>query len=158
MNPNTLIVVADSARARLFQIETTDHPRAPVRLREMESLVHPDARSKEGDHYAGSFPAAVGNSATGQGHTLNDHRGAHEAENLRRFARDVAQSVARVVKEQASVPVLVVATHALHAVLGSELVRALPRDAKVQSEIAELSELTPSELLGELEHRRLLQP
>jgi protein required for attachment to host cells len=158
MNLNALIVVADSARARLFRMERTDAPRAPIALREAESLVHPEARVKEGERHSGSFPAAVRPGKGGQGHRLDDHRGAHEAEERRRFAKAIAQTVARSVKQHSNNPVIVVATHALHAVLGAELQRDLPKEVHVRSEIGEFSELTPAELLEELEHRGAFQP
>jgi protein required for attachment to host cells len=153
MNVNTLIVVADSARARLFRIATTTAPRAPFVLRESESLVHPEARIKEGERHAGSAPAA--HSGKG-GHSLDD-RGAHEAEERRRFAKAVGHSVARSVMEHDHPAVSVLATHALHALLDGELARELPKGVRVRSELGEFSELSPSELFEELERRGMLQ-
>jgi len=158
MNINSLIVVADSARGRLFRMVETNAPRAPIALRETESLVHPEARVKEGERHSGSFPAGVRPGKGGQGHTLDDHRGAHEAEERRRFAKSLARAVAGSVGQHPSNPVIVVATHALHALLASELARELPREVEVRSQIGELTELTPSEILEELEHRGVVQP
>ncbi len=158
MNLNTLVVVADSARARLFRMEQTDAPRAPIRLREAESLVHPEARVKEADRHAGSNPGAVRSGKTGHVHTLDDHRGAHEGEERRRFAKNIAQTVSRSVKANSHNPVIAVTTHALHSVLQTELERELPKEVYLRSEIAELSELTPSELLEELHDRGVFEP
>lgn len=157
MNVNTLVVVADSARARLFRIATTTAPRAPFVLRETESLVHPEARIKEGDRHTGSVSVAHSGKGGQGGHSLNDHRGAHEAEERRRFAKAVCHSVARSVMGHDHPAVLVLATHALHSLLHGELGRELPKDVRVRSEVGEFSELTPSELLDELERRGLLQ-
>jgi protein required for attachment to host cells len=158
MNFNALILVIDSARARLFRLAQTSSPRAPVALREVESLVHPEARVKEGERHPGSFPAGVRSGIGGSGHTLDDHRGAHEVEERRRFARQVAEAVARIVKEGSCNPVIVMATHPMHAVLAAEFERELPREVYVRSEIGEFSELTPSELLEELQQRRVFEP
>jgi protein required for attachment to host cells len=158
MNFNALILVIDSARARLFRVAQTSSPRAPVVLREVESLVHPEARVKEGERHPGSFPAGVHPGKGGSGHTLDDHRGAHETEERRRFARQVAQAVARTVKDGSCNPVIAMATHPMHALLAAELERELPREVYVRSELGEFSELTPSELLEELQQRRVFEP
>jgi protein required for attachment to host cells len=157
MNVNALIVVADSARARLFRIATTTAPRAPFVLRESESLVHPEARIKEGDRHTGSVPVAHSGKGGQGGHSLDDHRGAHEAEERRRFAKAVCHSVARSVMEHDHSAVLVLTTHALHALLSGELARELRKEVRVRLEIGEFSELSPSELLDELEQRGLLR-
>jgi protein required for attachment to host cells len=157
MNLNTLIVVADAARARLFRMERTDAPRAPIQLREAESLVHPEARVKESERHNGSVPTAVRPGKAGHGHTLGDHRGAHELEQRRRFAKTIAQTIASSVKQHEQNPVITLTTHAMHALLSSELERGLPREILVRSEVGEFSELTPSELLEELKERGALQ-
>jgi protein required for attachment to host cells len=157
MNVNTLIVVADSARARLFRIATTTAPRAPFVLRETESLVHPEARIKERDRHTGSVAVAHSGKGGQGGHSLDDNRGAHEAEERRRFAKAVSHSVARSVMEHDHPVVVVLATHALHALLDGELGRELPKEVRVRSELGELSDVSPSDLLEELERRGLLQ-
>jgi protein required for attachment to host cells len=157
MNVNTLIVVADSSRARLFRIARTDAPRAPFVLQETESLVHPEARIQEGDRHTGSLPAAHSGKAGQGGHTLDDHRGAHEAEERRRFAKAICHSVARSVMEHDHPAVIALSTHALQALLAGELERELPKEVRVRSEIGEFSELSPSALLEELERRGALQ-
>jgi len=157
MNVNTLIVVADSSRARLFRIAKTDAPRAPFALQEAESLVHPEARIKEGDRHTGSFPAAHSGTGGQSGHTLDDHRAGHEAEERRRFAKAVCRSVARSVMEHDHPFVITLSTHALHALLTGELERELPKGVRVRSEIGEFSELSPPALLEELERRGALQ-
>jgi len=158
MNVNALILVVDSARARLFRVTETSSPRAPVALREVESLVHPEARVKEGQRHPGSFPAGVHSGKGGSGHALDDHRGAHESEERWRFARRTAQAVARVVKQGPCNAVIVLATHAMHALFAAELEHEVPRDVVVRSEIGEFSELSPSELLEELQRRSLFEP
>jgi hypothetical protein len=156
MNANSLIVVADCARARFFEIVKTDAPRAPFALLELESLVHPEARIKEGDRYSSS-PAASHSGKAAQSHIMDDHRGAHEDEERRRFAKAVSHSVARSVKARAHNAVITVSTHALHSLLKRELERELPKEVSVRSEVGELSGRSPSELLEELARRGALR-
>jgi protein required for attachment to host cells len=157
MNLNALVLVADSARARLFRVVETDSPRAPIVLKEMESLVHPQARIKEGERHSDAS-LSISHSGKGGGHTVDDHRAAHDREEWRRFAKDIAHAVARTVKEQSRNPLITVTTHAVHALLADELARQLPKEAYVRAEIGELSELTPTELLEELERRGVFKP
>jgi hypothetical protein len=162
MNLNTLVVVADAARARFFHLVATEGPRAPVVLREAQCLVHADGRLKDAERYTGSAPTATRSTGarTGNGagprHTVDDHRNAHDAEDRRRFAKTIAQSVARSVQSSGA-PVVVVASHSLYAFLTNELDRELPKDARVRPQLAELSDLTPSELLNELSSRGALR-
>lgn len=157
MNVNALIVVADSSRARLFRIARTDAPRTPFVLRETESLVHPEARIKEGDRHTGSISAAHSGKAGQGGHTLDDHRSAHEAEERRRFAKAVCHSIVCSVREHDHPAMVVLSTHAMHPLLAGEVERALPKELRVRSEIGEFSELSPSALLEELKRRGTLQ-
>jgi hypothetical protein len=53
--------------------------------------------------------------------------------------------------------VITVSTHALHSLLVRELERELPKEVSVRSEVGELSERSPSELLEELARRGALQ-
>jgi len=46
----------------------------------------------------------------------------------------------------------------MHALLAAELEHEVPRDVVVRSEIGEFSELSPSELLEELQRRSLFEP
>jgi broad specificity phosphatase PhoE len=157
MNLNALIVVADAARARLFRLEETGAPRAPISLREAESLVHPEARIKEGELYSDSAPA-TSRAGKGPGRTVDDHRHARDAEERRRFARRIARAVASLVREHAQNPVLLVATHAVHPALTDELGRELPKEVYVRSAVGELTELTPTALLEEFENRGMFAP
>jgi protein required for attachment to host cells len=156
MNTDTLIIVADSARARLFRIVKSDAPRAPFALQEAASLVNPEARVKEGERQSGASPVAA-HSGKGGGHAFEDHREAHETEERRRFARSVSHSAALSVKEHKQTTVVALSTHALHSLLSRELERELPKDIRIRTEIGEFSELTPSELLEELQHRGALK-
>jgi hypothetical protein len=158
MNFNALIVVADAARARLLRVVETSGPRAPVALQEVEALVHPEARIKEVDRHAGSFPAGVRSGKGGSAHTLNDHRAEHEIEERRRFCKLVSHAVAHQAREHAHNPVIVVATHAVHAFLVGALEQDLPKEILLRSELGEFTQLTPVELLEELQERGLFAP
>jgi hypothetical protein len=158
MNLNTLVVVADAARARILRTVPSQAPRAAVELVELDGLVHPEARLSEGDRYSGSSPSGVRSGTVGSSHGLDDHRSAHDAEDRRRFVRRVAESVAQRREETAANRIIVVATHTVHAVLSDELERALPRSAYVRREIGEYTEMSPTELLDVLEARGVFRP
>jgi len=157
MNPNTLVIVADAARARFFRVAQTEQPRAPFTLVEIEDLVHPEARIKESDRHSGSFPAGVRSSMQGSAHGLNDHRQAHEGEERHRFAKSLAGVTARVVNEHSLNPVIVVATHSMHALALNELERQLPKNVYVRAEVGEFTEHSPSQLFAELSQRGVFQ-
>jgi hypothetical protein len=158
MNENSLIIVADAARARIFRIVEGHSARAPVELQEIQSLVHPEARVKENERYAGSFAAGVRAGKVGQTYALDDHRGAHDLEERRRFARQVAVRSAQLVRELSGNPVIVVATHAVHSLLSSALLAELPREVHLRSELGEFTERPPHELLAHLEARGVFSP
>jgi len=153
MNLNTLIIVADAARARIFRTVAGRSPRSAIELVELDGLVHPEARLRESARYAGSFPAGVRSGKVGSSHGLDDHRSAHDAEDRRRFVRHIAMTAAQRLQEIDGNRVIVVATHALHALLSDELERELPREAYVRREIGEYTEVSPSDLLNTLEAR-----
>jgi protein required for attachment to host cells len=157
MNANTLVIVADAARARFFRVAKTEQPRASFTLLEVEDLVHPEARIKESDRHSGSFPAGVRSSMQGSSHTLNDHREAHEGEERHRFAKSVAGATARIAGEHSLNPVIVVATHSMRALVLNELERQLPKSVYVRSELGEFTEHSPAELFDELSQRGVFQ-
>jgi protein required for attachment to host cells len=161
MNMNTLVVVVDAARARLFQLAASTAPRAPVELRETESVVNPEARIKQSERYNGSHAMGTRTGRSGRGgqeHVVGDHRAQHDAEDLRRFAKLVAESVARSARENVKNPVLLVATHPMHAVVKSELERELPREVYLRSQVGELTDLGGPQLLEALQERGMFAP
>jgi hypothetical protein len=158
MNLNSLIVVADAARARIFRTMPGRTEREPVELVELDSLVHPEGRLRESDRYAGSFPAGVRPGKVGSRHALDDHRSAHDAEDRRRFVRQIAVTTAQRVHEWGANRVIAVATHTLHAPLSDELERELPREVYLRRELGEFTESSPSELLSALDGRGVFQP
>ena len=158
MNLNSLIVVADAARARIFRTVPGRSPRHAVELVELDTLVRPEARLRESERYSGSFPAGVRAGKVGSSHALNDHRSEHDAEDRRRFVRQLAVATAQHVRECAISRVIVVATHVVHAPLGDELGRTIAPEVYVRREVGELTELSPNELLEALEERGVFRP
>lgn len=155
MNQNSLIIAADAARARLFRLRASSAPRAPVELVEVASLVRPEARIKEGDRFDDSAPLG-GRSLAAHGHGLDDHREDHEAEALRRFAKQIAEVVSSVAREHECNPIISAATHTISRALSTELSRRVPKNVYLRTELGELTELSPSELLRELRERGVL--
>jgi hypothetical protein len=129
-----------------------------VELVELDALVHPEARLRESERYAGSFPSGVRSGKVGSSHALNDHRAAHDAEERRRFVRQIAVTTAERARELGAHRVIAVATHAVHAALSEELESELPREVYLRRELGELTESSPTELLSALEGRGVFRP
>jgi protein required for attachment to host cells len=99
------IVVADAARARLFTFKREDDQAAGPVLRERADLVNPEGRLHDREVYSESRPSLA--SKTG---TLDDHRDAHASENERRFAQQVIERAATLVKDTACARIALVAS------------------------------------------------
>ena len=88
---------------------------------------------------------------------LNDHREAHEGEERHRFAKAIARAAARLQSERSLDSVIVLATHAMHALLINEIERELPKKIPVRSELGEFTQHSPTELFSELSQRHAFQ-
>lgn len=89
------IVVADGARARLFELT---HPRQPEfesgpDLREVASLVAPGHAGREQALYSEGITGR-NRTVAGGGHDYDEHRDAHDDEVERQFARDIVADLA----------------------------------------------------------------
>lgn len=141
MNMNSLIIVADAARARLFRTAKTGDVEAAVELVEVEAL---DAsRWRE-----------LGNSAESQ--EKASLSSASDGEVVR-FARQVAGRAAQFAHYHFCNPLIVVASLPLSTLLFGELERELP-NAHVRRVTGDLVELPPSELMRQLQARTAFTP
>lgn len=128
MNMNSLVIVADAARARLFRTAKTSDAEAAVELLEVEAL---DAK--------GAAPAsAVGNE-------------------LPRFAKQIASHAAQFAHYHFCNPFIVVASLPVSTAIFGELERELP-NAHVRRVTAEMGGLPPRELMQKLLERAAFTP
>ncbi|HVV84042.1 MAG TPA: host attachment protein [Kofleriaceae bacterium] len=108
MQQPVAIVVADSARARLFTFKREDDRGAAPVLRERADLVSPERRMRAGDVFSETRPS-LANNPSGHGNTIDDHRNAHVDETDRRFAHQVIERAAALCSETACTRVALVA-------------------------------------------------
>jgi protein required for attachment to host cells len=148
---DTLVLVADAARARIFRSLPDESHK--FTLRELEVLVHPIARVPERQRYSAASSFA-GNA--GSGHTFGEQRENNDLEERRRFAKTVAVAVERIASEHLVKHLLVVATHSMQALLLHDLERTQARKLDLVRCTAEMSELSPQELRAALVERNLL--
>lgn len=151
-----LVVTVDAARARLFWLEPSRQPRAQFELREDEqAFVHPEGRMRPGELYTDSFSGGV-RSPTGAHLGFDDHQNQKDEEQRKRFAREVADGLATVVRERDVDRLVLAASHAQHSLLVGELekkklacsLRHLP---------LEVTTLSPTELYKALDAHELLR-
>ena len=124
---NSLVIVADLARARLFRTAKTSDAEAAVELVEVETIG------------AATAPA----SAAG--------------DELRPFARQIAQHAAQFAHYHFCNPVIVVASLPVSTAIFAELERELP-NAHVCRVTADMAELPPRELMRQLLQRAAFTP
>lgn len=118
----TVVLAVDAARARLFRIDGSS-PRGYANLVEVSSLARPEARIPESRRHSDSNPrSAIG----GSGYTtFDDHRGEHEYEERRRFAKMIAIALADTAPARCTAVVCV--THSMYALLSEALERQCPK-------------------------------
>jgi hypothetical protein len=103
MNVKIGIIAADGARARCITAEVVDDPDSEgnPRLEEHENVVNPlgklPARAAFADRPSRK-PSGAG--PAGAGPVTDDHRDRHEAEDERRYAREVVAAAQRLASEQ----------------------------------------------------------
>jgi protein required for attachment to host cells len=138
MNMNSLIIVADAARARLFRTApinvtdsqpSTEHGEEQVELIEVDAL---DARE-----------APLGQPESAE---------AHDELERRRFAQQVVERVARFAQYHFCNPVIVAAPQPVASSIVDELGREV-RNTYVRTFIGDFEELPPGAVLDDLQRR-----
>ena len=105
----TCVVVADAARARIFEVEESDAPRAPLRLVEREALKNPDL-SERGQAVTGRPRTETNtNRQGGPKHPIGAQRERHRLDIERRFGREIARKTGMIAREAAAHTVIFVA-------------------------------------------------
>lgn len=141
------IVTVDGARARFISAEVVDDPdfEGNPRLVEHDNAVNPAGVLQQRELFAdrpSRKPSGAARTGAGGGPVSDDHRERHEAEDGRRFAKQVAEAAQRFVGEQRLTQLVVAAGPSSLGVLreqlsalssgGVELVE-LPLDLSAQS-------------------------
>ena len=106
---NVCVVVADGKGARLFLLQESDAPRAPVRLVARGTLSNADLRSR-GRSVTGRVRTETNtNREAGPVHPIGAQRERHRIELERRFSVEVARKAAALAKNWATGSVVIVA-------------------------------------------------
>jgi len=103
MNTRIGLIAADGARARCITAEVVDDrdSEGNLRLEEHENVVNPLGKVPAREVFTdrpSRKPSGTG--PAGAGPITDDHRDRHEAENERRFAREVVAAAQRLATEQ----------------------------------------------------------
>lgn len=141
------VVVADSARARLFSLKEAESGAGGPNLIEISDMANTEAELAGRELWSDTNTGR--NAAPDSGaHSYDDHRNRHREEIERRFAKEVAAAVAAAVGREKASRVVVAA----EARMLGQLREAMKLPATVQiSEVPKnLSKLSPQELHGHL--------
>ena len=96
-----LVAVVDGARARYFSVGKRLTPRGEekTQLVEIETLINPAHRAKDGELFSDSRPGLRAAFAGGPGHAVDDRRDAHTDEFDRKFARLVVERMSDLIRD-----------------------------------------------------------
>lgn len=142
MNMNSLVIVADASRARLFRTAVTPVANAPVELVEIESLHATETPDQ-------SLRMDARADATGAGSA--------SAEALPRFANRIAVRAAEFAHYHFCNPFIVVSDESVSTAILGELAHELP-NSHVRRVMANVADLPPRELMQELQERAAFTP
>lgn len=150
------IVVADGGRARLFVPVVGDQTPDGVTLVERESLVNPDYRAHGADSPGRTKSERVTNRQAGDVHPIEARRDQHRLELERRFAREIAQHVARFMQGRSDGSVVLVAEPRLLGLVREPLRNALNQGVELKELAKDYSRLSAAELRDQLALHRIV--
>jgi protein required for attachment to host cells len=142
MNLNSLIIVADASRARLYRTAQTNVAAEPVELIEIDAVERPEARDAASDPERTSSPRSADRSA--------HHVEAPGGDSLSGFSRQVAERAARFAHYHFCNPVIVAAPGEVYTAIQRELARELPH-VYTRSVIGDVAQLPPRQLMHDLQ-------
>ena len=143
-----IIIVADGEFAHFYRLETTDAPRASMRLVETALLEHSDLKPHD---MTGRPPTETNtNRQAGPVHPMGAQRERHRLEHDRHFMRDIAQGVSTAIRDWKGGVVVLVAEPRLLGLVRGPLQQVL-REGIVLKELAkDYARLEPTELFDRL--------
>lgn len=147
----TLLVVADSARARLFDVDWT-HPAgraAAPRLQEWAALVSPEGDMPENEVFRDTNPGR-NRGPGGQSFVCDDHRLKHEIDVERRFAKRVVKAVEDRVRSECARSVILAAGSRMLGLLRHESEGLGKRGAEVRTLDCSMAQMSPGEIAEHL--------
>jgi hypothetical protein len=151
-----MVVVADGSRCRIFGLVNVSAPRSPWILEEIQDVVWPEGRLRQHERYSGSSPEGVRAGHSGTSHSFDDHRGAHDLQDRTRFVERAADTIQSAASERHCTRCIIVATHSVASILREKLTQRVSSTPQLDWLTAELTQLTPRELLHDLTRRGLI--
>jgi protein required for attachment to host cells len=147
---NTCVVVAGSGRARIFLLEESPAPRAPIRLIERGTLANASLRSR-GRSVTGRVRTETNtNREAGPMHPMGAQRDRHRIELERRFAVEIARKAAALARNWTTGSVVLVADPRMLGFLRDAARGALKPGISVKELAKDYSNLTASRLRDHL--------
>ena len=147
---NICVVVADGNGARMFLLQESDAPRAPVRLVERGTLSNADLRSR-GRSVTGRVRTETNtNREAGPVHPMGAQRERHRIELERRFSVEVARRAAALAKHWATGSVVLVADPRMLGFLREAVRATLEPRIQVKELAKDYAGLTISRLRDQL--------
>lgn len=120
---NTVVVVANSSRARFFTLQQAEAPNfeSGPRLVECRCLANPQQESAGKELWSDNKSGRNRSSGGGGAHGYEDHRDQHRAEYERRFMQSVAGEAARLARSERATRVVLTADSRTLGLLRGEL-------------------------------------
>jgi protein required for attachment to host cells len=147
---NVCVVVADGRRARIFQVQESDAPRAPVRLIARGGLANASLRSRGRSVTGRPRTETNTNREAGPMHPMGAQRERHRIELERRFSVEIARKAAALARNWATGSVVLVADPRMLGFLRGAVRGALKPAIRVKELAKDYAGLTASRLRDRL--------
>jgi protein required for attachment to host cells len=156
---DAFLIVADSARARLFNWRAPGDPLldGSPRLVELENVTNPEGRLQDRELFSNPITNNRA-SSIGPAHSFDDHREGNRRESELRYIRRLTEQLHKHIAAERPGRVLLVAEPHVLDELRQELVAELPRDLDVVELAENLSKKSASDLHLALSNKGLLPP
>ena len=151
------VVVAGGSRARFFTLKDVEFPemQSGPNLCEINDLISVEKETAGNDLWSDT-KSGRNRGGNGAAHGYDDHRSQHEDEFERRFARDIARETARLLRENSTKQLVLVAQKRILGFLRNELDSLLKAGVEIKELAKDLSKLSPLELHEHLARERLI--
>jgi protein required for attachment to host cells len=144
------IVIADRARARLFSVEEerdTPFEEGRRRLKEHRDLVSPEGKLTDHDLFRDTRPGRRGRPAVASGgYTVDDGKSRQRAESARRFAKDLVEATADLLRARKPKRLLLIASPKFLGVLRRQLEPTIPKGVELAALAEDLSWHAPARI------------
>ena len=147
---NTCVVVAGSGRARIFLLEESPAPRAPIRLIERGTLANASLRIRGRSVTGRPRTETNTNREAGPMHPIIAQRARHRIELERRFSVEIARKAAALARNWSTGSVVLVADPRMLGFLRDAVRGALKPGISVKELAKDFAHLTVSKLQDHL--------